>query len=72
MLVDEQRFGPYRRWDHEHHFREVPGGVEMRDLVRYALPPGGGVAHGWMAAPRLKQIFDDRRELMERTYGALK
>ena len=41
LFVDEQRFGPYRFWHHEHHFREVEGGVEMVDLVLYALPLGG-------------------------------
>jgi hypothetical protein len=42
---------------------------EMRDLVTYALPAGGAVAHRWMVAPRLKQIFDIRRELPTRTPG---
>lgn len=69
LFVDEQRFGPYRFWHHEHHFREVEGGVEVRDLVTYALPPGGGVAHRWMVAPRLKQIFDFRRDFLTRTFG---
>jgi ligand-binding SRPBCC domain-containing protein len=71
LFVDEQRHGPYRMWHHEHHFREVEGGVETRDLVHYALPAGGGVAHRWMVAPRLKQIFDFRREFLTRTFGAL-
>jgi ligand-binding SRPBCC domain-containing protein len=69
LFVDEQRAGPYRMWHHEHHFREVEGGVEMRDLLHYALPAGGGVAHRWMVAPRPKQIFDYRREFLARTFG---
>jgi hypothetical protein len=43
----------------------------VRDLVTYALPTGGGVAHRWMVAPRLKQIFDFRREFLTRTFGEL-
>jgi ligand-binding SRPBCC domain-containing protein len=71
-FVDEQRFGPYRFWHHQHLFRPIPGGVEMSDIVHYALPPGGGIARGWLVAPRLKEIFDYRREVLERTYGPWK
>jgi ligand-binding SRPBCC domain-containing protein len=71
MFVDEQRIGPYRMWHHEHHFRAVDGGVEVRDLVHYALPPGGGIAHRWMLAPRLAQIFAYRKQVLESTFGAL-
>jgi len=70
-FVDEQRFGPYRFWHHQHLFRAVEGGVEMTDIVHYALPPGGGLARGLLVAPRLKEIFDYRRQVLERTYGTL-
>src|SRR5690242_13996999 len=30
-FVDEQRFGPYALWHHQHYFKEVPEGVEMTD-----------------------------------------
>lgn len=71
LFVDEQRFGPYRFWHHQHLFRAVEGGTEMTDIVHYALPPGGGIARGLLVAPRLKEIFDYRREVLERTYGTL-
>ena len=32
-FVDEQRFGPYAMWHHQHHFKVVAGGVEMIDIV---------------------------------------
>lgn len=69
LFVDEQRFGPYRFWHHQHLFREIEGGVEMRDLVHYALPPGGGAARRLLVAPRLREIFGHRREVLERTFG---
>ncbi|MFL5383338.1 MAG: SRPBCC family protein [Longimicrobiaceae bacterium] len=69
LFVDEQRFGPYRFWHHQHLFREVEGGVEMRDRVHYALPPGGGAARRLLVAPRLREIFSYRREVLERTFG---
>ena len=71
LFVDEQRYGPYRFWHHQHLFRPVEGGVEMTDIVHYALPPGGGLARGLLVAPRLKEIFDYRRGVLERTYGTL-
>lgn len=37
-FIDEQRFGPYSLWHHQHHFREVEGGVEMTDIVHYKIP----------------------------------
>ncbi|HEX6747489.1 MAG TPA: SRPBCC family protein [Longimicrobium sp.] len=68
-FVDEQRFGPYRFWHHQHLFREVAGGVEMRDLVHYALPPGGGAVRRFLVAPRLEEIFAFRRQALERLLG---
>ncbi len=70
LFVDEQRFGPYRFWHHQHLFREIPGGVEAADIVHYALPPGGGAVRRALVAPRLREIFAFRREVLERTFGA--
>ena len=38
FFIDEQRFGPYKFWHHQHHFKETSSGVEMTDIVNYALP----------------------------------
>lgn len=71
LFVDEQRFGPYRFWHHQHHFREIDGGVEIRDIVHYALPPlpGTSLARRWLVAPRLEEIFTYRRMVLEDRYG---
>lgn len=71
LFVDEQRFGPYRFWHHQHHFREVDGGVEIHDLVHYALPlqPASGLVRRWMVAPRLREIFEFRRKALEGIFG---
>jgi len=70
FFVDEQRLGPYRFWHHQHHFREVAGGVEMRDLVHYQLPfgPLGSVASG-LVRRRLEAVFDYRREAVQRLFA---
>jgi ligand-binding SRPBCC domain-containing protein len=65
FFVDEQRFGPYRFWHHQHHFRATPEGTAMIDLVHYALPFG---PLGTLAAPlvrkRLHAIFSFRRQAL--------
>jgi ligand-binding SRPBCC domain-containing protein len=72
FFVDEQRFGPYRFWHHQHLFRKLSTGVEMTDLVHYALPFG---MPGRMAAPlvrkRLHAIFGFRRQVLERCFRAV-
>lgn len=72
FFVDEQRFGPYRFWHHQHHFHEAPEGIRMIDLVHYVLPFG---PLGALAAPlvrrRLQAIFSFRRQaLLERFEAA--
>jgi len=71
LFVDEQRFGPYRFWHHQHLFREVPGGVEVGDIVHYALPPGAGPARPLIVQPRLHAIFDHRRRVLTEMFGTL-
>ena len=71
LFVDEQRFGPYRFWHHQHHFREVPGGVEVRDLVHYSLPGGplGALVNARGVAPRLRAIFDFRERVLAQRFS---
>ena len=73
LFVDEQRFGPYRFWHHQHHFREVDGGVEVEDLVHYGLPLGplGQLAHAVTVRRRLDAIFAFRRAALEQHFGRL-
>lgn len=72
-FVDEQRFGPYKFWHHQHRFREVPGGVEIRDIVNYALPfgPLGRIAHSTVVSRNLTRIFDYRHKVLEDRFGVL-
>ncbi|TNE57356.1 MAG: hypothetical protein EP344_11270 [Bacteroidetes bacterium] len=71
FFVDEQRVGPYALWHHQHHFRAVPEGVEMTDLVHYRLPMGilGRLAHWLFVRRQLKQIFDFRYRILEEMFG---
>lgn len=66
FFVDEQRFGPYRFWHHQHHFKAVAGGTEVFDQVSYQLPfqPLGQVAAP-LVRRRLEYIFDYRQRTLE-------
>lgn len=70
-FVDEQRFGPYALWHHKHFINPVPGGVEMEDIIDYKLPFGvlGRVVHPIMIKPRLKEIFDYRKQKLIEIFG---
>lgn len=70
-FVDEQRFGPYHLWHHQHHFKSVEGGVEMTDIIHYKLPLWflGDIANGLLVKNRLKGIFDYRFRKVEELFG---
>jgi ligand-binding SRPBCC domain-containing protein len=73
-FVDEQRFGPYALWHHKHFFKEIPGGVEMEDIVDYKLPMGvlGQLMHPVLVRPRLEQIFAYRTQKLIELFGEYK
>lgn len=73
-FVDEQRFGPYSMWHHEHHFKIIEGGVEMTDLIYYKIPfwVVGDIADFLFVRNQLKKIFGYRREKIETMFGKWK
>jgi ligand-binding SRPBCC domain-containing protein len=70
FFIDEQRRGPYSIWHHEHHFKEVEGGVKMHDILYYALPYGfiGKLANLIFVRTKVKQIFDFRENQIEELF----
>lgn len=70
-FVDEQRKGPYKIWHHEHHFKEVEGGVEMIDIVSYEVPFGflGKLAHPIIVEGKLEEIFKHRFSQVEKIFN---
>ena len=70
-FVDEQRFGPYQLWHHQHHFKVIDGGVEMTDIVHYRNPLGflGNIANTLFVKAQLKQIFEYRIKVVEEMFG---
>lgn len=73
-FVDEQRFGPYALWHHKHFLKEIPGGVEMEDIVDYKIPMGilGQMVHPFLVKPKLHEIFEYRRKKLIELFGEYK
>lgn len=73
-FVDEQRYGPYSMWHHQHHFKTMDGGVEMTDIIHYKLPLWflGDIANSLFVKKQLEQIFDYRFKKVEELFGAVK
>ncbi|TKC06909.1 SRPBCC family protein [Pedobacter frigoris] len=70
-FIDEQRFGPYKFWHHQHHFKAIPGGTEMRDILTYGLPMGifGRMANEIFVGRKLQQIFEYRKQKTTELFG---
>jgi len=73
FFIDDQKSGPFKTWHHQHHFREIDGGVEMTDIVTYSAPFGilGRLAEKLIVDKKVKGIFDFRYKLLEEKFGSL-
>lgn len=71
LFVDEQRFGPYRFWHHQHHFIPVHNGIEMKDVVHYSVPLGvlGQLANFLSVEKRLKEILQFRKDHLNEIFA---
>jgi ligand-binding SRPBCC domain-containing protein len=68
---DEQLSGPFAMFQHQHHFKEVKGGVKMTDEVNYAVPLGwlGQLANSIFVARQLNSTFDYRYKILEELFS---
>lgn len=73
-FVDNQVFGPYALWHHEHHFKEIKGGVLMTDILHYAIPygPVGTLANKLFVGNEVKNIFIHREKAIHKMFGVYK
>lgn len=73
-FVDVQLYGPYALWHHKHFIKEIPGGVEMEDIIDYKVPLGilGQLVHPFLVKPKLNEIFEYRRKKLVELFGELK
>ena len=70
-FIDEQRFGPYRFWHHQHHFKETDNGVEMTDLLHYKVPfyGLGRMVNRLVVHRQVNKIFDYRYKKIAEMFG---
>ena len=73
-FVDEQRYGPYSMWHHQHHFKAIDGGVEMTDIVHYKNPFWflGDIANTLFVRKQLQEIFSYRYKKTAEVFGVWK
>jgi ligand-binding SRPBCC domain-containing protein len=66
-FVDEMRFGPYRFWHHQHRFSENQGGVNVEDIIHYAIRGGpfGHLFNRLLVRPKLNEIFAFRSRTLD-------
>lgn len=70
-FIDEQRFGPFAFWHHNHHFAAVEGGVLMHDILHYAIGwgPIGLIANEIVVNKKINGIFNFRYKKVEELFG---
>ena len=72
LFIDEQRFGPYNMWHHEHHFfKNKDGSTTIYDKVIYKIPFGiiGKIAHKLFIKKRLTEIFNYRKTRINQLFA---
>ena len=71
MFVDEQRFGPYSFWHHQHIFEPRDGGVLMTDIIHYKVPFGivGKLANILVVKRKVNAIFEYRTKVLQNKFG---
>jgi ligand-binding SRPBCC domain-containing protein len=72
FFIDEQRFGPYAMWHHEHFFESLPdGNTLMKDKISYKLPFGflGAIAQKLFVKKQLTSIFEYRFSTLEKLFN---
>jgi ligand-binding SRPBCC domain-containing protein len=71
FFIDEQRIGPYKFWHHKHFFKEVKDGIEMKDVIHYALPYGflGRIVNKLFVRKQLQNIFKYRYQKINNIFN---
>jgi ligand-binding SRPBCC domain-containing protein len=71
-FIDQQRFGPYKMWHHQHIFKETENGIEMKDIIHYVVPFGflGRIAHWLFISKDIRHIFEFRKNKINTLFNA--
>ncbi|WP_024299820.1 SRPBCC family protein [Methylomicrobium lacus] len=73
-FVYQQRIGPFKFWSHEVCLSETQSGIQLEDIMFYAMPFGwlGELLNRWLIADRLARIFDTRRDVLQAKWKSAK
>ncbi len=74
FFVDEQRFGPYSFWHHQHILQKTDTGVEMKDIIHYKPPFGilGKMMNSLIIKKQIEKIFLFRYKKLEELFSIKK
>ncbi len=69
-FIDEQRFGPYKLWHHEHHFKAENNGVLMTDILYYDIGKSiaGRIAGSMYVHKQIRKIFTYRTDKLKEIF----
>jgi ligand-binding SRPBCC domain-containing protein len=70
FFVDNQKSGPFKFWHHQHIFKKVENGIEMTDIVNYAVPVPltGNLLESLLIEKKVNEIFDFRYQVLEKMF----
>lgn len=71
FFVDEQSFGPFKSWCHQHILKAEGDGVIMEDIIHYSIPFGfiGRLANSLFVRRKLEKVFEYRRMVFNSLFG---
>ena len=69
-FVDNQKSGPFKYWHHQHFFKAQAEGVEMTDIVNYAISGGGLLRfiENTIVKKRVEEIFNYRHDKLREIF----
>jgi len=70
LFIDEQQRGPFSYWQHQHFFRPIEKGTEMRDVLQYKIPGwfAGDLINAVLIKRDIKKLFDYRFQKIEERF----
>lgn len=70
MFIDEQRYGPYKLWHHQHILEKAGDHVIMKDIISYIPPFGilGTLANYLFIKKKIKSIFKYREQALDKVF----
>lgn len=71
FFVDEQSYGPFKSWCHQHVLKPEADGVVMEDIIHYSIPFGfiGRLANFLFVKRKLEKVFEYRRMVLSAVFA---